>query len=64
MSDTMTKTIIVHILTIDHKHGTETRVFRSADGARRALADWARRYYFEVMEGRESYCLDEVELED
>jgi hypothetical protein len=94
MSDTMTKTTTVHILTINHKYGTNISVFCSADGARRALVAWARewypeesrhmtgvddisltefnslpdniaiRHYFEFMEGRESYCLDEVELED
>jgi hypothetical protein len=45
MSDTMTKTTTVHTLTIDNKHGTDTRVFRSAEGARRALAAWAREWY-------------------
>ena len=45
MSDTMTKTTTVHILTINHKYGTDISVFCSADGARRALAAWARERY-------------------
>jgi hypothetical protein len=45
MSNTVTKTTTVHTLTIDNKHGTDTRVFRSAEGARRALAAWARKWY-------------------
>ena len=91
MSDTMTKTTTVHILTINHKYFTKTRMFRSAEGARRALAAWAREWYpedahyqnniiqadfnllpddaaiecyFEFMEDWESYCLNEVKLED
>lgn len=35
----------VHTLTIDHKAGTDTRVFLTEEGARAALANWAREWW-------------------
>lgn len=37
--------VMVHTLTIDHKHGTYTRVFRTEEGARDALAAWVREWW-------------------
>jgi hypothetical protein len=37
--------ITVYTLTIDHKHGTDTRVFRSEQSALDALAEWARQWW-------------------
>lgn len=41
----MVEPTIVHTLTIDHKAGTDTRVFWTEEGARAALADWAREWW-------------------
>ena len=35
----------LYTLTIDHKHGTDTRVFRTEEGAHAALASWAREWW-------------------
>lgn len=37
--------LLVYTLAIDHKHGTTVRVFRSEEGARDALAAWAREWW-------------------
>lgn len=34
----------LHTLTIDHKHGTDTRVFVSEAGARAALVAWVHQW--------------------
>ena len=36
---------IVYTLAIDHKHGTTVRAFRSEEGAKDALAQWAREWW-------------------
>lgn len=44
-----TKTITVHTLTIDHRHGTNTDVFTSGEQAESALRDWVEHYWAEEL---------------
>ena len=37
--------LTIYTLTIDHKHGSDVRVFRSEEGALDALAAWARDWW-------------------
>jgi len=49
----MTSHITVYTMTIDHKHGTDTRVFRTQEAAHEALARWAREWWI-VEQGSSS----------
>ena len=35
----------VYVMTIEHKHGSDSRVFRSEESALAALAAWAREWW-------------------
>ena len=61
----MADKLTVYTLTIDHKHGTATRVFRSEQGSLDALAVWVRMWWpTEVARWSEkSDCITQKEFD-
>lgn len=62
MSATLS-TMTVFTLTIEHRHGTTVRVFRSEEGARDALAAWAREWWPKEVGWRDEVRYTQAEFD-